>query len=68
MNLLDVLLLLLVLAYALSGYWQDPPQRETQLSTRVSSRMPIPACTVDDQIYTQCPSLLVATACTAPGF
>jgi len=47
---------------SLSGYWQDPPQLETQLSTRVSSRMPIPACTVDDQIYAQCPSLLVATA------
>lgn len=47
---------------SLSGYWQDPPQLETQLSARVSSRMPIPACTVDDQIYAQCPSLLVATA------
>ncbi len=45
-----------------SGYWQDPPQPETQLSARVSARMPIPACTVDDQIYAQCPSLLVATA------
>lgn len=47
---------------SLSGYWQDPPQPENQLSARVSARMPIPACTVDDQVYARCPSLLVATA------
>lgn len=28
---------------------------------QVSSRIPIPACTVDDQIYHRCPSLIVAT-------
>jgi hypothetical protein len=46
----------------LSGWWQDPPLPLGRLSARVFGRVPIPACTVDEQIYAQCPSLLVATA------
>lgn len=46
----------------LSGWWQDPPLPVGRLSSRVFGRVPIPACTVDEQIYAQCPGLLVATA------
>jgi len=34
--------------------------KKTDKST-VSSRIPIPACTVDDQVYHRCPSLVIAT-------
>jgi hypothetical protein len=42
--------------------WQDVPApfRAERAPDR-SSRIPIPACTVDDQIYHRCPSLIVAT-------
>lgn len=42
--------------------WQDVPApfRVGTASDR-SSHIPIPACTVDDQIYHRCPSLIVAT-------
>ncbi|MFT4053849.1 MAG: DISARM system helicase DrmA [Novosphingobium sp.] len=46
----------------LSGWWQNPPLPQGRISSRVFGRVPIPACTVDEQIYSQCPSLLVATA------
>jgi hypothetical protein len=46
---------------SLSGHWQDPPLVKGRLSQRVFGRMPIPGQTVDDQIYSQPPSLLVAT-------
>lgn len=46
----------------LGGWWQDPPLTRGRVSGRVFGRIPIPACTVDEQIYAQCPSLLVATA------
>lgn len=47
---------------SLDGSWQDPPLDHGRLSARVFGRIPIPACTVDEQIYAQCPGLLVATA------
>ncbi|CAO3416072.1 DISARM system helicase DrmA [Azospirillum endophyticum] len=47
---------------ALEGLWQDPPLAHGRLSTRVFGRIPVPACTVDEQIYARCPSLIVATA------
>ena len=46
----------------LSGWWQDPPLPLGRISTRVFGRIPIPACTVDEQVYAQCPGLVVATA------
>ncbi|MFD6319831.1 DISARM system helicase DrmA [Methylorubrum thiocyanatum] len=47
---------------SLAGHWQDPPLVHGRLSARTFGRVPIPACTVDEQIYARCPSLLVATA------
>jgi hypothetical protein len=46
-----------------NGDWQNvlPPFMVGQ-NPGLSSRIPIPAFTVDDQIYHRCPSLLVATA------
>jgi hypothetical protein len=42
--------------------WQDVPEPfRAGKATDRSSRIPIPACTVDDQIYHRCPSLVVAT-------
>jgi len=42
--------------------WQETPDwcRRGRIS-RISSRIPIPALTVDDQIYHRCPSLVIAT-------
>ena len=42
--------------------WQETPEC-FQLGNmrRFSSRIPIPACTVDDQIYHRCPSFIIAT-------
>ena len=47
---------------SLAGHWQDPPLPQGRLSARAFGRIPVPACTVDEQIYARCPSLLVATA------
>ena len=42
--------------------WQDvPPACRFKDSTALSMRIPIPALTVDDQIYHRCPSLVIAT-------
>lgn len=42
--------------------WQTvPPYFQTATNRPISSRIPIPACTVDDQIYHRCPSLVIAT-------
>lgn len=42
--------------------WQDVPAPFRQItSQKRSARIPIPALTVDDQIYHRCPSLIIAT-------
>lgn len=42
--------------------WQEvlAPFR-TRANVRQATRVPIPACTVDDQVYRRCPSMIVAT-------
>jgi hypothetical protein len=45
--------------------WQEIPEAfraPTADHTRVSMRIPIPALTVDDQLYHRCPSVVIATA------
>jgi hypothetical protein len=46
---------------SLPGHWQDPPLPHGRLSLKVLGRVPIPGLTVDDQIYSHPPSLVVAT-------
>jgi hypothetical protein len=42
--------------------WQETPEWSRRGETRwISNRIPIPAYTVDDQVYHRCPSLVVAT-------
>lgn len=42
--------------------WQNVPDAFRHgVSSRISNRIPIPALTVDDQIYHRCPSLIIAT-------
>jgi hypothetical protein len=42
--------------------WQAVlPAFQTTNTRPVSARIPIPACTVDDQVYHRCPSLVIAT-------
>ena len=42
--------------------WQDiPAPFRLEQSTKWSTRIPIPALTVDDQIYHRCPSVVIAT-------
>lgn len=42
--------------------WQEVPEYfQLGQSPRTASRIPIPAATVDDQIYHRCPSLVIAT-------
>ncbi len=42
--------------------WQEVPDAFRHGRTRmVSTRIPIPACTIDDQVYHRCPSLVIAT-------
>jgi hypothetical protein len=42
--------------------WQDVPTAFRVLNTqRRSTRIPIPALTVDDQLYSRCPSMVIAT-------
>ena len=42
--------------------WQDiPPAFRVQNTQRKSTRIPIPALTIDDQIYHRCPSMVIAT-------
>ncbi|SRR6266851_2542004 len=43
------------------GIWQDVPPFVQGGSSQLAERIPIPACTVDDQVYHRCPSLVVAT-------
>jgi hypothetical protein len=47
---------------SIQGQWQELPAGIGRLSQSVAARMPIPALTVDDQIFGRCPSLLIATA------
>ena len=42
-------------------HWQDVPDWTRKGHAPISSRIPIPACTVDDQIYHRCPSLVIGT-------
>lgn len=44
-----------------AGIWQDVPAFTQGRATNIAERIPIPACTVDDQVYHRCPSLVVAT-------
>lgn len=42
--------------------WQEVPQAfRVQNTQRKSTRIPIPALTVDDQVYHRCPSMVIAT-------
>jgi Helicase conserved C-terminal domain len=42
--------------------WQEVPDAFRCDTTRwIAGRVPIPACTVDDQVYRRCPSLVIAT-------
>lgn len=41
--------------------WQDVSPFVQGGSSQLAERIPIPACTVDDQVYHRCPSLVVAT-------
>lgn len=43
--------------------WQTVPPafKATANRSPISSKIPIPACTVDDQVYHRCPSLVIAT-------
>lgn len=47
------------------GSWQIVPSSfridDTEAGERISTRIPIPAQTVDDQIYQRCPSMVIAT-------
>src|SRR5690606_12489378 len=42
-------------------HWQDVPDWTRKGHAPISSRIPIPAFTVDDQIYHRCPSLVIGT-------
>lgn len=42
--------------------WQDiPPAFRAQNAQRKSTHIPIPALTIDDQVYHRCPSMVIAT-------
>ncbi len=42
--------------------WQEiPPAFRVQNTQRKSTRIPIPALTIDDQVYHRCPSMVIAT-------
>jgi hypothetical protein len=42
--------------------WQEVPDAFRFDATKwIAGRVPIPACTVDDQVYRRCPSLVIAT-------
>ena len=42
--------------------WQEvPPSFRVQNTQRKSTRIPIPALTIDDQVYQRCPSMVIAT-------
>jgi len=42
--------------------WQDVhPQMQSAGHREIAYRIPIPACTTDDQVYHRCPSLVIAT-------
>lgn len=43
------------------GTWQDVPYFVQGKSSQIAERIPIPAYTVDDQVYHRCPSLVIAT-------
>ena len=41
--------------------WQDVPPFVRRGQTQLAERIPIPAYTVDDQVYHRCPSMVIAT-------
>lgn len=52
----------LPMLYGEDLHWQEVPEPFRQATSSKKSRtIPIPACTVDDQVYHHCPSLVIAT-------